>query len=272
MTVEIFSVTSADGSVARSTGNSIQLDGTSDVYFGGGAAGIAFYEKAGRDLTVTLLDGQEVLVRNFFVVDENGGVSRLLLGPDGEVEITGMLAPEPFMPLEEREEVDQAAPDTEAPPVEAAAGVGEAMGTEAPTAPASDGGSEAAGGLFGLNMEQIGIGLATAGVAAASAGGFGGGDEAPATATAGEPAAPVVEPAAPEELPADTDEDGDTGLFAFINRLLGGEEAPEGEAAMGGGLFDDQAPETQAAGRFSLEPSGPDALADLFDADASAEG
>ncbi|NPD17285.1 hypothetical protein HOY34_19030 [Xinfangfangia sp. D13-10-4-6] len=100
--VEIFSMASGQsGAATRSVSNDIRLTTPSDVYFGSGAAGVAFYEKSGADLKVTLLDGQEVVIRDFFVIGAAGEYSRLRDGGSaGAIEVTGLIAPEPFVPPE----------------------------------------------------------------------------------------------------------------------------------------------------------------------------
>ncbi|WP_126978671.1 hypothetical protein [Frigidibacter oleivorans] len=97
MAVEIFTV-NRSGESLRQFGAETSVTTPSDVYFGAAAPGIAYYEKVGANLRVTLLDGQEVLIRDFFVIGEDGGFSRLLLANGGAVEVTGLVAPEPFRP------------------------------------------------------------------------------------------------------------------------------------------------------------------------------
>jgi len=268
MTVEIFSVAGTDGSAARTTGNSIRLDATSDVYFGNGEAGIAYYEKAGRDLKVTLLDGQEVLIRNFFVVDQEGGVSRLLLEPGGQVEVTGLLAPEPFVPLDEQTETPEPQNEIAEPDLEPGVGVGDSMGSDDPSGvPTSE---TAEGGLFGLSMGQVGIGLATAGVAAVSAGGFGDSDDDAEPASDSEAPALPAEPQEENEVHPKEQEDGATGLLAVIDRLLGDGNGENGDAGMEGGMFDEM-PEEELVSTEPIEPAGGGGLAVLFDTDTSSE-
>lgn len=98
MAVEIFSATPSSGATARTYGSELSVKTGSDIYFGKGAPGIAYFEKAGADLRVTLLDGQEVMLRDFFVIGPEGNASRLLDSAGGPVEVTGLLAPEPFQP------------------------------------------------------------------------------------------------------------------------------------------------------------------------------
>ncbi|MBJ2149346.1 hypothetical protein [Paracoccus sp. IB05] len=100
--VEIFTAASGQsGAATRSVSNDVRLSVPSEVYFGGGAAGVAFYEKSGADLKVTLLDGQEVMIRDFFVIGPAGEYSRLRDGGSaGAVEVTGLIAPEPFVPAD----------------------------------------------------------------------------------------------------------------------------------------------------------------------------
>ncbi|KFI24597.1 hypothetical protein [Paenirhodobacter enshiensis] len=98
MAVEIFSATPSSGATARTYGSELSVKTGSDIYFGKGAPGIAYFEKAGADLRVTLLDGQEVMLHDFFVIGPEGNASRLLDSAGGPVEVTGLLAPEPFQP------------------------------------------------------------------------------------------------------------------------------------------------------------------------------
>lgn len=98
MAVEIFSATPSSGATARTYGSELSVKAGSDIYFGKGAPGIAYFEKAGADLRVTLLDGQEVMLHDFFVIGPEGNASRLLDSAGGPVEVTGLLAPEPFQP------------------------------------------------------------------------------------------------------------------------------------------------------------------------------
>lgn len=71
------------------------------MFLGSGSPGIAFYEKAGADLRVTLLDGKVVSLQNFFAMGPNGEYSRLLNGEAGTPEVTGLIAPEPFVPRDD---------------------------------------------------------------------------------------------------------------------------------------------------------------------------
>ena len=112
--LEIFTTSpGSDGSVQRTESAEISLSGPQDVYFGPQTAGIAFYQKAGVDLLVTLLDGSTVRIGNFFVTSPEGTFSRLLLGPGGAVEVTALIAPEPLQP---DLSVAEAAPQPEATP------------------------------------------------------------------------------------------------------------------------------------------------------------
>lgn len=100
--VEIFTVGPGEDTapIRHSTAN-VELSSPSDVYFGNAAPGIAFYEKSGADLKVTLLDGTETLIEDFFVIGPDGNYSRLLLGPNGTEEMSGLIAPEPLIPRDQ---------------------------------------------------------------------------------------------------------------------------------------------------------------------------
>lgn len=161
--VEIFTVAGGPGGAsARSVTNDVRLAAPSDVYFGSGVAGIAYYEKSGADLRVILLDGQEVLVRDFFVIGPAGEYSRLLDGgAGGEVEITGLLAPEPFVPPTEPAAVAEAEKAEEAQPMaDGDSPQGEEVVVDlAGGEPAPDAAAPVAGGGGGGVMTIAGIGL-----------------------------------------------------------------------------------------------------------------
>ncbi|RAI52891.1 hypothetical protein DOO74_15505 [Rhodobacteraceae bacterium AsT-22] len=93
--VEIF--TTSGDETQRVTGSELRLESPADVYFGDATPGIAYYEKSGADLNVTLLDGTTVLIEDFFVIGAEGRYSRLLQGRDGSEEVTGLIAPEPLL-------------------------------------------------------------------------------------------------------------------------------------------------------------------------------
>lgn len=120
--IEIFTLTQGTGqSPARTVASDVYLSEPSDVYFGTTAPGIAYYEKSGSNLVVTLLDGQEVVIHDFFVMGEDGSYSRLLDGAGGAVEVTGLIAPEPFVPQDDAPMVaDDSGAETEAEPQVAA--------------------------------------------------------------------------------------------------------------------------------------------------------
>lgn len=265
--VEIFTVRiGQDEAAARTVGNEIKLSGPSNVYFGAGDAGIAYYEKSGADLRVTLLDGQEILVRDFFVIGEMGEYSRLLDGGSaGEIEVTGLIAPEPFVPETDAAPVVAAA-DERADPVESMAdgtqaqngevvievmGEGDAQPVEE-TAEATGGGITGGGfGLGGgLGFDQV-LFFAAFTPALISVFDSEGGDRGTPTSSAA--AAPI------EEVPADADEepagegdspaedgaagtDGgvetagaedDSSLIALLTDLL----APDGGTSLDDALF-----------------------------------
>lgn len=159
---EIFtSPAGGQGAATAQISDDLRLTAPSDVYFGPATPGIAFYEKTGADLAVTLLDGEMVTIRNFFAIGESGEYSRLLLGPGGEAELTGLVAPEPFVPPTDEPvmiaEVEPAPPPpapTPAPATEVVAQPAPVVDAQpeviAETAPTA---SE--GGFFGFNPEHL---------------------------------------------------------------------------------------------------------------------
>jgi hypothetical protein len=95
--IEIFkSSPGQDGAPERFVGTELPLTQPADVFFGSASPGIAFYEKIGPDLNITLLDGTDVVIKNFFVIGPDGSYSRLLVGAERAEEITGLVAPEPI--------------------------------------------------------------------------------------------------------------------------------------------------------------------------------
>ncbi|MGK8236603.1 hypothetical protein ACLGGT_20965 [Roseovarius sp. MS2] len=113
--IEIFTNSrEGDGGASRTVGTEVVLTGASDVYFSSITPGIAFYEKSGTNLIVTLMDGREVTIKRFFIVEPSGNFSRLLKEANGEEEVTGLLAPEPVSAvprLEETEASEEAIPE-----------------------------------------------------------------------------------------------------------------------------------------------------------------
>jgi hypothetical protein len=168
MAVEIFTVSNTDGETHRSYGNDVTLAKSSAVFFGKSAPGIAYYEKAGSDLQVTLLDGQEVTLRNFFVIDAQGDFNRLELGQNGPTEVTGMLAPEPEIPDSGQIEPVHAAPETPQP----AHTITPAETTTADNGDTSASDAADTGGMFGASIDQVIFGLATGSIALAAVSGF----------------------------------------------------------------------------------------------------
>jgi hypothetical protein len=168
MAVEIFTVSNTDGETHRSYGNDVTLAKSSAVFFGKSAPGIAYYEKAGSDLQVTLLDGQEVTLRNFFVIDAQGDFNRLELGQNGPTEVTGMLAPEPDIPDSGQIEPAHAAPETPQP----AHTITPAETTTADNGDTSASDAADTGGMFGASIDQVVFGLATGSIALAAVSGF----------------------------------------------------------------------------------------------------
>lgn len=260
--VEIFTV--AGGASARSVTNDVRLTAPSDVYFGSGVAGIAYYEKSGADLRVILLDGQEVLVRDFFVIGPAGEYSRLLDGgAAGEVEITGLLAPEPFVPpteptaVAEAEKAEEAQPMAEGDSPQGEEIVVDLSGGE----PAADDAAPVAGGGGGGGgvMTIAGIGLdrllfaaasipvsvelldddppATASLAAAAPE-TGDAEGAPENAGTGAEETDAGTEAAPEAAAGDAvpPEGGDGELGALIAGLL------QDDGLLGGLLFGAEGP------------------------------
>lgn len=157
--IEIFARSGASSEPAtRNTGNSVMLKQPSDVYFGTAAPGIAYYEKAGSDLRVTLLDNQVVVIGNFFSIGENGEFSRLLQSAGGATEVTGLIAPEPFVPREDVPAVATLAVDSPEAPAGEPAAAAPAQVTEAPLAEAPAE-APAVAGAEGDAMTFGGIGL-----------------------------------------------------------------------------------------------------------------
>ncbi|MDQ2065359.1 hypothetical protein Q9295_03150 [Xinfangfangia sp. CPCC 101601] len=158
--IEIFTLGSGQtAGPSRSFSNEIKLSAPSDVYFGSAAAGIAFYEKSGADLRVTLLDGTEVLIRDFFVIGPQGEYSRLFDGgAAGSIEVTGLIAPEPYLPPEAQP--DPAPPSDGALTASAPAETAEEDSPAEPitvSAPAEGGG----GGAFaGMPLDRLLFGAA----------------------------------------------------------------------------------------------------------------
>ncbi|MPL67210.1 hypothetical protein SDC9_12901 [bioreactor metagenome] len=291
MAVEIFSATSSTGGTVRAYGSEISITAPSDVYFGKGAPGIAYYEKAGTDLRVTLLDGQQVLLHDFFVIGPEGNASRLLDGAGGPVEVTGLLAPEPFQPETgvihpaEPDQVDTAHAETgaagaapAAPEAEAAGAVhGEAV-TEA--ASASDG----AGGwtLFGVGLDKLAFATALGAILGEIIVSDGGNDHsshADAAPAAGETAADGLEPASLTEATKADDTsvsevsaaESAAAPASLVANLIGGESltidiasllsADTGEAAAAASSQTPAADSSLAGGMFdsTTETPGPEA-------------
>jgi len=147
--IEIFTQPSdASQAPARTAGNQVLLSRPMDVFLGRNGAGIAYYEKSGADLRITLLDQQEVLVRNFFAIGANGEYSRLLKTQGGEVEVSGLIAPEPFVARDAAPIVAQAdAPAAAAPAAPVAATTAPAEVAPAPAPAPAPVITAAAGGV-----------------------------------------------------------------------------------------------------------------------------
>lgn len=279
--IEVFTAPADEsGAASRSVSNDIRLTAPSDVYFGSAAAGVAFYEKSGADLKVTLLDGQEVMVRDFFVIGPAGEYSRLRDGgADGSIEVTGLIAPEPFVPSEPSEPAQAAETEEPASPPQQPSGAleGDEVVVEVP---ADDSGSAAGAeaessgnagySIGGLKLDQALFSVAMVPTVAMLDGGRDKDepaadqpvqaaveDTAPAEAAPqdGEP----TEPAA-ETMDADTSalltalmapEDADADLFAddssspvalLASDVDGGAGDRVGDLNILAGLFDDFAP------------------------------
>lgn len=179
---------------SRIVASELRLESPSDIYFGNASAGIAFYEKSGADLSVTLLDGSEVVIRDFFVVGPSGDYSRLLLAAGGEEEISGLVAPEPIQPRDLPDAVknaDQASLDIAAAQPDADSsqpGTPVVENTDSATAdPAmteSNGESHAGGNFLGFGADKIAFAVSGVGLVAASQTSWDGDDPAPAPAPA----------------------------------------------------------------------------------------
>ncbi|MDD8023841.1 MAG: hypothetical protein PHX82_12105 [Paracoccaceae bacterium] len=249
MAVEIFTQSTADGTPQRTYGNEVTLGSSSNIYFGKGAPGIAYYEKAGTDLRITLLDGQDVLVRNFFVVGPEGDFSSLLLAQGGETEVTGMLAPEPASPDNGQIEPDQTVDDTPQAQMHAeqTAGAPPSVNEGGDTGPG--GGTESAG-LFGLSTDQLLWGLATTPVVYAAAHGFNDSDTSDAAdATDPTDTTDPTDPTDPTDVtdPVDggntPDPSDPTPLHDTLQSLLdliglgGAQDSTSPESSLAGGMF-----------------------------------
>ncbi|VDC21159.1 BapA/Bap/LapF family prefix-like domain-containing protein [Pseudogemmobacter humi] len=213
--VEIFTVSGGQqGDATRAVSNDIRLSGPSDVYFGAAAAGIAYYEKSGSDLRVTLLDGQEVMVRNFFVIGADGEYSRLLDGgAGGEVEVTGLIAPEPFIPSEAVVPAVAAVEDekpVEVAPTGALAGGEEIVAVSVDGEAPAGGGGAAVGTFGGMSLDRAFFGAAMMPVMVTMIRG-GGDDDATPVPVPQAQAAAVQETVA--EASADTPMEADTALL-----------------------------------------------------------
>lgn len=255
--VEIFTVSGGQqGDATRAVSNDIRLSGPSDVYFGAAVAGIAYYEKSGPDLRVTLLDGQEVMVRDFFVIGAGGEYSRLLDGgAGGEVEVTGLIAPEPFIPSEAAAPavaaVEEEKPAEVAPAGALAGGeeiVDVAVADEAPAA----GGGAAPGTFGGMALDRVFFGAAMTPVLATMIRGGGDDDDASAPVALAQP--PVAEEAVADPA-AGAPMEEDTALL--LVSIYDG-SVPQGVAPDAGALGAD------AAGS-SAGSSGADFIASGFD-------
>lgn len=116
--------------------SNMSLGAPADIALAQGTPAIVGSEKLGPDLALSFADGKTLVVRDFFVVGEEGDFSRLLL-PDGEAFVTGLMGPEPIYSAQEDaakpglhgSETD-AAPQADIPEVEG--GAGESMDWSGP--------------------------------------------------------------------------------------------------------------------------------------------
>ncbi|WP_376873555.1 hypothetical protein [Albirhodobacter sp. R86504] len=72
----------------------LKISHPTDIRLTQSNAAVQSYDKVGADLIVTFADGETLIATNFFVIGETGDFSRLVAA-DGEVLVTGLLAPEP---------------------------------------------------------------------------------------------------------------------------------------------------------------------------------
>lgn len=241
--VEIF--TTSSGSQAgpqRVVSSDHRLAQPSDVHFGTGAAGIAFFEKSGADLRVTLLDGSKVMLRDFFVIGPEGEFSRLLDGGgSGSVEVTGLVAPEPLVPSQRDSGTqEEAEPMAEAPLALAKSAVAEgdaASLNESGVEGAEKANASAGSSFFGMAADLAFFGAAMVPIAATFLTGSGGGSGRSAEGEGGGEAdeettdLPEVAPAE-VEVAAGQGEDAD--IADYLGALLTqGDESGYGDAVYG---------------------------------------
>ena len=74
--------------------SNMSLGAPADIVLAKGTPAIVASDKLGSDLALRFADGKTLLVRDFFVIGEEGDFSRLLL-PNGEAFVTGLMGPEP---------------------------------------------------------------------------------------------------------------------------------------------------------------------------------
>lgn len=74
--------------------SNMSLGTPADISLARGTPAIVASDKLGSDLALSFADGKTLLVRDFFVIGEEGDFSRLLL-PNGEAFVTGLMGPEP---------------------------------------------------------------------------------------------------------------------------------------------------------------------------------
>lgn len=241
--VEIF--TTSSGSQAgpqRVVSSDHRLAQPSDVHFGTGAAGIAFFEKSGADLRVTLLDGSKVMLRDFFVIGPEGEFSRLLDGGgSGSVEVTGLVAPEPLVPSpRDSGTQEEAAPKAEAAPAPANGAVAEgdtASLVESGGEGADKANASAGSSFFGMAADQAFFGAAMVPIAATFLTGSGGGSGRSAEGEGGGEAdeeTTGVPEAAPAEVEMTAGQDDEADIAEYLGALLTqGDENDYGDAVYG---------------------------------------
>ncbi|MBU0643428.1 MAG: hypothetical protein KJ731_05085 [Alphaproteobacteria bacterium] len=95
MTVSVL-FQASDGRVAPTTASRLALTAPGRLTLMQDQAEIAGFEKLGADLHVTLTDGSEILVENFFVIGPAGAYS-LFADETGVPVVTGLMVPEADM-------------------------------------------------------------------------------------------------------------------------------------------------------------------------------
>ncbi|MEQ8897308.1 MAG: hypothetical protein RID23_09460 [Roseovarius sp.] len=271
--IEIFKSSPGQSDTAeRFVGTEMPLSQPADVFFGSASPGIAFYEKIGPDLNITLLDGTDVVIKNFFVIGPDGSYSRLLVGADRAEEITGLVAPEPIAfstdtpPLVEEEQPPQQTTETviaegdtdlDVAPMdvveigwtedngfEVSEGEGESLSGQAST------GSDS--GFMGISTDRLVLGAATVAGGSLAFGSWSDSDDSAAAVRAARAAADEGnedEPDATETSEPEADAEDESGTPS-IAALLGNSETAPGGANEG-----DDAPEATGSATEGSEAS-----------------